>query len=342
MTVKRRRGGSSRYWTKRRIATAFACTAAVAATVGGLYALYRKRKSLKAVMKPRVQKLTPEQRETFVKESHKRKLPGKTADEVVERADEAVREARRAAATRRRRQAKRGRTKKRSSSGIVLRVLAAFVVAGGVVVWRRREAEKEKARKEARKRTVKTARKPNVIEYQEAVKCAQHAINNLLQKKVCKTEQLKIISDGRTGDWSDTEIVNWFRIYSTEYSATSLDSPELEVSWDEQNCVGFLINIKAHWTCVLKWNTKWYHIDSKCEQTKDLGNCGSENCNKCTFMDLTSQPHIKDITDEICNFKTPIDFASKFAKKVVDNPILFKLIKVFRILKSGCPPAPPI
>ena len=143
MTTKRRRGGLRLTKTQKRI---IAGTAAVAATVGGLYALYRKRKSLKATMKPRVQKLTPEQRETFVKESHKRKLPGKTADEVVERADEAVREARRAAATRRRRQVKRGRTRKRakrkrSSSGIgyvggavgviVLGVLAAYAVARG-------------------------------------------------------------------------------------------------------------------------------------------------------------------------------------------------------------------
>jgi TPR repeat protein len=141
MTVKRRRGGVPLTKTQKRI---IAGTAAVAATVGGLYALYRKRKSLKAVMKPRVQKLTPEQRETFVKESHKRKLPGKTADDVVERADEAVREARRAAATRQKRQAKRGRTRKRarrkrSSSGIgyvggtvsviVLGVAAAYAVA---------------------------------------------------------------------------------------------------------------------------------------------------------------------------------------------------------------------
>ena len=139
MTTKRRRGGVPLTKTQKRI---IAGTAAVAATVGGLYALYRKRKSLKATMKPRVQKLTPEQRETFVKESHKRKLPGKTADEVVERADEAVRDAQRAAATRRRRKAKRGRTRrrarrKRSSSGIgyvggaaiVLGVLAAYAVA---------------------------------------------------------------------------------------------------------------------------------------------------------------------------------------------------------------------
>ena len=145
MTTKRRRGGVRLTKTQKRI---IAGTAAVAATVGGLYALYRKRKSLKATMKPRVQKLTPEQRETFVKESHKRKLPGKTADEVVERADEAVREAQRAAATRRRRKAKRGRTRKRakrkrSSSGIgyvggavgviVLGVLAAYAVARGEV-----------------------------------------------------------------------------------------------------------------------------------------------------------------------------------------------------------------
>lgn len=139
MTTKRRREGLTLTKTQKRI---IAGTAAVAATVGGLYAVYRKRKSLKATMKPRVQKLTPEQRETFVKESHNRKLPGKTADDVVERADEAVREARRAAATRRRRQAKRGRTRKRarrkrSSSGIgyfrgaaiVLGVLAAYAVA---------------------------------------------------------------------------------------------------------------------------------------------------------------------------------------------------------------------
>ena len=59
MTTKRRRGGVPLTKTQKRI---IAGTAAVAATVGGLYALYRKRKSLKAVMKPRVQKLTPEQR----------------------------------------------------------------------------------------------------------------------------------------------------------------------------------------------------------------------------------------------------------------------------------------
>ena len=156
MTVKRRRGGLRLTKTQKRI---IAGTAAVAATVGGLYALYRKRKSLKAVMKPRVQKLTPEQRETFVKESHKRKLPGKTADEVVERADEAVREARRAAATRRRRQAKRGRTtkrakRKRSSSGIgyvggavgviVLGVLAAYAVARGEVKGKSTKVQKGK------------------------------------------------------------------------------------------------------------------------------------------------------------------------------------------------------
>jgi hypothetical protein len=178
MTVKRRRGGSRnwtkrQYWTKGRIATAFACTAAVAATVGGLYALYRKRKSLKAVMKPRVQKLTPEQRETFVKESHKRKLPGKTADEVVERADEAVREARRAAATRRRRKAKRGRTRRRGASGIVLGVLAAFVVAGGVMVWRRREAEEEKVRKEAEEKVRREAEEDKVRKEAEAQKEAE-------------------------------------------------------------------------------------------------------------------------------------------------------------------------
>lgn len=132
MSVKRRRGGS-RYWTTQRIATTFACTAAVAATIAGLYALYRKRKSLKAMMNPRVQKLTPEQRETFVKESHNRKLRGNTPEEVVERADEAVREARRAAATRRRRHAQRRRTKKRakrkrSSSA------NGYVIGGTVIV----------------------------------------------------------------------------------------------------------------------------------------------------------------------------------------------------------------
>ena len=136
MTVKRRRGGVRLTKAQKRI---IAGTAAVAATVGGLYALYRKRKSLKETMKPRVQKLTPEQRNTFVKESHKRKLLGETADKVIDKADEAVREAQRAAATRRRRRTKRTKRKRRSASEIgyvggaasviVLGVLAAYVVA---------------------------------------------------------------------------------------------------------------------------------------------------------------------------------------------------------------------
>ena len=206
----------------------------------------------------------------------------------------------------------------------------------------RKEARKEaeaKARKEARKEAEKqkerqkwTARKPSVIEYQEGVKCAQHAINNLLQKKVCNTEQLKRISSGRTGDWSDTEIVQWFtKIYPKKYSATALDNPDLKVSWDEPNCIGFLINIKDHWTCVRKWNTKWYHIDSKCEMGTNSGSCGYENCNTCTFMNTSYQPHIQDITNKITNI-TPIDFASEFAIKVTGSSQYFKLIQIIEKL----------
>ena len=125
-----------------QIATAFGYTAAVAATVAVLYELYRKRKSLKAMMNPRVQTLTPVQREMFVKESHKRNLSGNTPEEVVERADEAMRKAQRETAKSHRRQTKRGRTtrkrarRKRSSSGIgYVGGAVSVIVLGLLTAW---------------------------------------------------------------------------------------------------------------------------------------------------------------------------------------------------------------
>ena len=93
------------------------------------------------MMTPRLRKFTPAQRKVFLKESHNRNLPGKTAYDVVQKADEAVQ---RAQSSRKMRSQYRKRTLKhygrkgntsRSNFGkvamVVLGVLAAFAVAGG-------------------------------------------------------------------------------------------------------------------------------------------------------------------------------------------------------------------
>lgn len=125
--------------TKKQIALAVAGTAAVAATVGTLYAIYRRRKSLKDMMAPRLRKFTPVQRKRFVVESHHHNLPGNTADEIVEKADNAVRRAKGTLMKRKLSKRPMRLRRKRSSSTInhgkaakiVLGVLSALAVAGG-------------------------------------------------------------------------------------------------------------------------------------------------------------------------------------------------------------------
>ena len=139
MSTKHRRGGFR--ITKKQIALAVAGTAAVAATVGTLYAIFRKRKSLKDMMTPRLRKFTPAQRKVFLKESRNRNLPGNTAYDVVQKADEAVQRAQRSRKMQnqyRKRTLKRcgrkGSTSRfnfRKVGTVVLGVLAAFAVAGG-------------------------------------------------------------------------------------------------------------------------------------------------------------------------------------------------------------------
>ena len=285
MTVKRRRGGVPLTKTQKRI---IAGTAAVAATVGGLYALYRKRKSLKAVMKPRVQKLTPEQRETFVKESHKRKLPGKTADEVVERADEAVREARRAAATRRRRQAKRGRTtkrakRKRSSSGIgyvggavsviVLGVLAAYAVATKSGMAKSGEEKSEEAKNNKNKSGTL------YFEKQTGENCAIHAINNLLQSKVVTQEDMDSYAKNPVHSKLGNPTGGMYRIdtimgilQNKTYGVCSNETvrgPQKKLLFDlavnTPGFIGIIVHEKArvHYTCYLYYlNSQWVYLDS--------------------------------------------------------------------------------
>ena len=126
--------------TKKQIALAVAGTAAVAATVGTLYAIYRRRKSLKDMMAPHLRKFTPVQRKRFVVESHHHNLPGNTADEIVEKADNAVRRAKGSTMMKRKLSKRTIKTRRKRSSStinhgkaakIVLGVLTALAVAGG-------------------------------------------------------------------------------------------------------------------------------------------------------------------------------------------------------------------
>ena len=126
--------------TKKQIAMAVAGTTAVAATVGTLYAIYRRRKSLKDMMAPRLRKFTPVQRKRFVVESHHQNLPGNTADEIVEKADNAVRRAKGPTMMKWKLSKRTIKTRRKRSSStinhgkaakIVLGVLTALAVAGG-------------------------------------------------------------------------------------------------------------------------------------------------------------------------------------------------------------------